>query len=121
MRLAYLPEGNCHLSVPSFDCMTNEEGGEGKTGGKTTQVRDLQKLCLHCLFDLGFGFFGRTAIPVIEVNLDYGSFDCITNEEGGEGETGEGETEGKATQVRDHHKLRFIYNSHKHQALEMRD
>jgi hypothetical protein len=93
---------------PTMKLITNEEGGEGETGGKTTQVRFHHKLRLHCLFDLGFGLFGRLAylctrrfanraIPVIEL-----SFDCMKNEEGGEGETG-----GKTTQVRDNHKLRL--------------
>ena len=86
---------------PTMKLITNEEGGEGETGGKTTQVRDRHKLRLHCLLDLGFGLFGclayleGAAIQVIEL-----SFYCMTNEEGGEWETA-----GKTTQVRDHHKL----------------
>ena len=46
---------------PTMKLITNEEGGEGETGGKTTQVRDHHKLRLHCLFDLGFGLFGCLA------------------------------------------------------------
>ena len=46
---------------PTMKLITNEEGGEGETGGKTTQVRERHKLRSHCLFDLGFCLFGHLA------------------------------------------------------------
>ena len=57
--------------------MINEEGSEGETGGKTTQVRDYHKLRLHCLLIWGLGSLVVlhtylevcAAIPVIEVTL----------------------------------------------------
>ena len=34
-----------HLTIGTFDCITNEESREGEAGGKTSQLKDHYKLC----------------------------------------------------------------------------